>query len=85
MPKHHLLQQFKNNVGIKFQLYNSLFTALPSGSRGLSGNFYDIKSSATFWCLTDKIVSISSDSKEITGPFSVPEAYYGYAVRLIKT
>jgi phosphoenolpyruvate carboxylase len=23
------LQQFKNNVGIKFQLYNSLFTALP--------------------------------------------------------
>src|SRR5678815_3646117 len=23
------LQQFKNNVGIKFQLYNSLFTSLP--------------------------------------------------------
>jgi phosphoenolpyruvate carboxylase len=26
---HSSLQQFKNNVGIKFQLYNSLFTALP--------------------------------------------------------
>ena len=23
------LQQFKNNVGLKFQLYNSLFTSLP--------------------------------------------------------
>src|SRR4029078_9555585 len=23
------LQQFRNNVGIKFQLYNSLFTSLP--------------------------------------------------------
>ncbi|HKP32244.1 MAG TPA: phosphoenolpyruvate carboxylase, partial [Chitinophagaceae bacterium] len=26
---HHALQQFKNQVGIKFQLYNSLFTSLP--------------------------------------------------------
>jgi phosphoenolpyruvate carboxylase len=25
----HGLQQFKDHVGIKFQLYNSLFTSLP--------------------------------------------------------
>lgn len=28
-PRSHGLQQFRNEVGIKFQLYNSLFTSLP--------------------------------------------------------
>ena len=55
------LQQFRNEVGIKFQLYNSLFTSLPFHRIEKTGILLSLLSNN---CEENKLQEFKYDSKE---------------------